>query len=272
MLSGCSNLNALNLSHKAVFYFLYNLYQSCQYIQSTYRNSLQDGILSKLKDRMRLPPTLQSTPIMIMWTRTILVTQLAEPASCDINQLGTTLNSNPKMNGFTFICEALSLTCTPSGLSWQKIIALAKLVAEICCICHTVPPGILAALIALSLPYDTSYGFQQLATSANVRLSLLPSQSALMCPLCFSIYTGALSKCQESTSSSHVPIPDGSTQYSATHRCHRTHCPTTYQSLLAVQQLHSVGTFTHQQHSLLPHLTDPSTSGGPALHPQRAVG
>lgn len=170
-----SNSPALTHSQRAVFDLLLRLYHYCQYVKSTYDPFLTEPLLSRIKEAHRLNTSVRPVATTdITWIRTTLVNQLIHPSRCDVGQLSYTLNLSPKANGFTLVCEALSLVCaSPTShlynpLTIDKICDLAQLVAELACLCDSVPPELLGALVAISLPYDASYGFRQLVVETNV--------------------------------------------------------------------------------------------------------
>ena len=170
---------ALTHSQRAAFDLLLRLYHFCQYVRSTYEASLTDPLLSRIKDAHWLNISVRPVATTdIHWIRTTLVNQLIQPSRCDVGQLSYTLNLSPKANGFTLVCEALSLVCAPpashmySPLTIDKICDLAQLVAELACLCDSVPPELLGALVAISLPFDASYGFRQLVMETSVSVSV----------------------------------------------------------------------------------------------------
>ena len=169
---------ALTHSQRAVFDLLLRLYHFCQYVRNTYESSLTTTLLSRIKETHFLNASVRPVATTdITWIRTTLVNQLIQPSLCDVGQLGYTLNLSPKANGFTLVCEALSLVCVPPAphlytpLTFGKICDLAQLVAELACLCDSVPPELLGALVAISLPFDASYGFQQLVLETSVHVS-----------------------------------------------------------------------------------------------------
>ena len=128
---------ALTHSQRAVFDLLLRLYHFCQYVRNTYESSLTTPLLSRIKETHFLNASVRPVATTdITWIRTTLVNQLIQPSLCDVGQLGYTLNLSPKANGFTLVCEALSLVCVPPAphlytpLTFGKICDLAQLVAE----------------------------------------------------------------------------------------------------------------------------------------------
>ena len=160
-------LTSFTLSQKSVFIFLHKVYHSSQYVHATYEQSLSDGALSRIKDRQRLQTSIKPVATAkINWIQTTLVNQLTKPLSCNVVELSDTLKISPEANSFTFVCEALHIAC--SEFPFPEICNLAQLVAEVSCLCPFVPPEILGALTALSLPFEPHLGFTQLALIRNV--------------------------------------------------------------------------------------------------------
>jgi hypothetical protein len=158
---------SLTFPQKAVFSFLHKLYHSCQYVFTTYEQSLVEPAMARIKDRQRLQPTIKPVATTnINWIQTILVNELSNPLNVDPWQMSETLKITPEANSFTFVCEVFNIACSDSNIS--RNCYLAELVAKVSCLCPFVPPKLLGALTALSLPLEQQYGFIGLAMRRNV--------------------------------------------------------------------------------------------------------
>ena len=54
----------------------------------------------------------------------------------------------------------------------DKICDLAQLVAELACLCDSIPPDLFGALVAICLPFDASYDFLQLVMETSMNVSV----------------------------------------------------------------------------------------------------